>query len=38
MMLDRLPVSRFEPATDETYRPVHDFLEKFSNTVRPVDH
>lgn len=37
MLLDRLPVSRFEPATDETYRPVRDFLEKFSRTVRPIE-
>jgi len=37
-ILDQLPVSRFEPATDKTYQPVHDFLEKFSKTVRPIDH
>jgi len=38
MMLDRLPISRFEPATDETYRPVREFLEKFSKTVREIEH
>ncbi|MDD2863208.1 MAG: PhnD/SsuA/transferrin family substrate-binding protein [Methylococcales bacterium] len=37
-MLAKLPISHFEPATDETYRPVHDFLEKFSKAVRPVDY
>jgi phosphonate transport system substrate-binding protein len=35
-ILKRLPLSHFEPATDETYRPVRDFLEKFSKTVRPI--
>lgn len=38
MMLGRLPISRFEPATDETYRPVRDFLEKFSKTVRLIEY
>lgn len=38
MMLSRLPVSRFEPATEKTYQPVRVFLEKFSRTVRPVEH
>lgn len=37
-MLARLPISRFEPATEETYRPVHEFLQKFSKTVRQVEH
>lgn len=36
-MLERLPISRFEPATAETYRPVIDFLEVFSKKVRPVE-
>lgn len=36
-MLARLPVSRFEPADDETYRPVREFLQKFSRTVRPLE-
>lgn len=38
MMLARLPISHFELATDETYRPVHDFLETFSKTVRKIDY
>jgi len=38
MMLARLPISRFEPATDETYRPVSEFLEKFSKNVRKIDY
>lgn len=37
-MLSRLPLSRFEPATDETYQPVHVFLQQFSDTVRPIEH
>ncbi|MDP3878302.1 MAG: phosphate/phosphite/phosphonate ABC transporter substrate-binding protein [Methylobacter sp.] len=37
LMLEQLPISRFEPATDETYRPVRDFLEKFSKTVRQIE-
>jgi len=37
LMLERLPVSRFEPATDETYLPVRDFLEKFSEMVRQIE-
>lgn len=36
-MLERLPVSRFEPASEETYLPVVKFLEKFSSTVRPLE-
>lgn len=37
-MLAKLPISRFEPATDDTYHLVHDFLETFSKTVRPIDY
>lgn len=37
-MLVRLPISHFEPANDKTYRPVQDFLEKFSRTVRQIDY
>ncbi|WP_197491540.1 phosphate/phosphite/phosphonate ABC transporter substrate-binding protein [Methylomonas methanica] len=37
MMLAQVPVSRFEPANDETYRPVIDFLEKFVKTMRPIE-
>lgn len=36
-MLERLPLSRFEPANEETYRPVRDFLQNFSRTVRPIE-
>jgi phosphonate transport system substrate-binding protein len=38
VILARLPISHFEAATDETYRPVREFLEKFSKTVRKVDY
>jgi len=38
MMLARLPVSRFEPATAETYKSVSVFLEKFSRTVRVIEY
>jgi phosphonate transport system substrate-binding protein len=37
-ILDRMPISHFEAANDESYRPVHDFLEKFSKTVRPIEY
>lgn len=37
-ILARIPVSRFESANNETYRPVRDFLEKFSATVRRIDY
>lgn len=36
-MLARLPISRFEPATNDTYRPVVNFLETFSKDVRTVE-
>jgi phosphonate transport system substrate-binding protein len=36
LMLDRLPISGFEEATDRTYQPVIEFLEVFSKQVRPV--
>lgn len=36
-ILAGLPVSRFEVADAETYRPVRDFLVKFSSAVRPLD-
>ncbi|MDO8787547.1 MAG: phosphate/phosphite/phosphonate ABC transporter substrate-binding protein [Sulfuritalea sp.] len=38
LMLSALPIVSFEAASDETYRPVGIFLEKFSRTVRPIDH
>ncbi len=36
-MLARLPISRFEQATDATYEPVREFLKIFSAQVRPVE-
>lgn len=36
-MLARLPISRFEAASDATYQPVREFLEKFSKTVRQIE-
>jgi len=36
-ILARLPVSRFESATNESYMPVIKFLEAFSNTVREIE-
>lgn len=36
-MLERLPISHFEVATDETYQPVQDFLKKFSAQVRAIE-
>lgn len=37
-MLEQVPVTRFEAASDETYRAVRDFLEVFSERVRPIEH
>ncbi|MFZ2725521.1 MAG: PhnD/SsuA/transferrin family substrate-binding protein [Methylococcaceae bacterium] len=36
-MLSAVPVSRFEPATSQTYAPVKAFLDNFSKTVRPIE-
>jgi phosphonate transport system substrate-binding protein len=36
-ILARLPLSKFEAANDETYRPVYEFVEKFGKTVRPLN-
>ncbi len=36
-ILKRLPISSFEPANDETYRPVREFLSLFSKQVRPLE-
>lgn len=36
-MLARIPVSRFEPASAETYAPVRSFMKRFEARVRPVD-
>jgi phosphonate transport system substrate-binding protein len=35
-LLERLPLSRFEPADAATYQPVRDFVAHFSQTVRPL--
>ena len=37
-MLARLPISKFEAATDKTYQPVIDYLKVFSETVRHIDY
>jgi phosphonate transport system substrate-binding protein len=37
-MLSKIPVSRFETATVETYQPVQTFLDNFASTVRPVEY
>lgn len=37
-ILQRLPLSTFEPATNATYAPVQGFLERFSREVRPIEH
>lgn len=37
-ILARLPISRFEAATDQTYQPVRTFLEIFSKNVREIEH
>lgn len=34
--LNRMELSRFEPATEETYQPVLDFLEVFNKEVRQI--
>lgn len=36
-ILQRLAITSFEPATDETYQPVLDFLDAFSKQVRKVE-
>jgi phosphonate transport system substrate-binding protein len=36
-ILARLPISRFEPASDSTYAPVRNFLKMYSATVRPIE-
>jgi len=35
-ILERVPLSRFELATNETYLPVIQFLQTFSNNVREI--
>lgn len=34
--LERMELSKFEPADERTYQPVRDFVDRFSKTVRPV--
>lgn len=36
-MLARIPVSRFDPANDDSYKPVKTFITTFIKTVRPLD-
>lgn len=36
-LLQRVPVTQFEPANDDVYLPVKTFLEAFSQRVRPID-
>lgn len=36
-ILAPMELSRFEPATDATYQPVADFIERFQQNVRPVE-
>jgi len=36
-MLARIPVTHFEPATDDTYGPVQAFIATFIKTVRPLE-
>ena len=37
-LLTQIPISHFEPANDQTYRPVQEFLKTFSETVRPIEY
>jgi phosphonate transport system substrate-binding protein len=37
-MLERLGITRFEHASNATYRPVQQYLKIFSETVRPIDY
>jgi phosphonate transport system substrate-binding protein len=36
-MLATVPVSRFEPADNDTYAPVKAFMDNFNKTVRPIE-
>ncbi len=36
-ILARVPLARFEEASDTTYKPVYEFVEKFGKTVRPLN-
>ncbi len=33
-LLAGLPLEQFEPATEATYRPVHDFMKKYQEVIR----
>ena len=37
-MLERLGITHFEHASNETYRPVQQYLKVFSETVRPIEY
>ena len=37
-MLARLPISKFEAATDKTYQPVQEYLKVFSASVRHIEY
>ncbi len=37
-ILNKLGITRFEPATDESYRPVRQYLKAFSETVREIEY
>jgi phosphonate transport system substrate-binding protein len=37
-MLAHVPISKFEPASNESYQPVREYLKVFSATVRPIDY
>lgn len=37
-MLARLPISKFEAATDKAYQPVQEYLKVFSETVRHIEY
>lgn len=36
-ILAKLPISNFEAASNDTYRPVREFLDKFAMSVRPLE-
>lgn len=36
LWLNKMELSRFESATNKTYQPVREFLERFHNSVRPI--
>lgn len=36
LLLQKMELSHFEPATNKTYQPVIEFLTRFNNSVRPI--